>query len=130
MILVGISSFLSFFIIFIPPILGTTCTGLTNELSKMAYTIPDSRSLGTFCQTSSFITELSFLYGCATGLKSSLRLMLCMQMDGLIPLRLEICHPKAFLCFFSTSTSLFSSYWCNVLLMMVGFSSFSLKGDI
>ena len=61
---------------------------------------------------------------------SSSRLMLCMQMDGLIPLRSEICHPKACLCFFSTSISIFSSSLCNVLLIMAGFSSSPSKKDI
>ena len=118
-VLVGINSYLSFFIIVIPLFLETTCMGLTHELSKMAYIIPDSRSFTTSFQTCSFIIELSLLRSCATSLKSSSRLMLCMQMDELIPLRSEICHPKAWLFFFSTSTSLFSSSLHIVPLRMV-----------
>ena len=102
---------------------GTTCTGVTHVLLEMAYIISTSRSFSTSFRTPFFITRLSFLCCCATSLKSSSRLMFCMQMDGLIPLWLEIFLPKACLCFFSTSTSLFSSSLHNVLLMMVGFSS-------
>ena len=90
---------------------------------KKTYIILASRSFNTSFQTFSFITRLSLLCGCVIGLKSFSRFMLWKQMDWTIPLRLEICHPKACLCFFSTSTSLFSSYLCNMLLMVAGFPS-------
>ena len=83
---------LSFFITVILHFLRTTCMGLTHELSKMKYIIPASRSFNTFFQTLFSIIGLSLLFG-------EYRFEVLFKVDyvygWLIPLRSEICHPKA-----------------------------------
>ena len=56
-VLLGINSFFSFLIIVNPPFLGTTCTGLTQGLSEIAYMKPAFSYFSTSFMTTSFITR-------------------------------------------------------------------------
>src|ERR1044072_3341378 len=93
--LVGISSLFSLATTVIPPFLGTTCTGLTHLLSDIGYIIPASRSLIISFLTTSFMVGLSSLWGWTIGLTFCSRRILCIQIEGLIPLMSSIVHPKA-----------------------------------
>ena len=60
-VLVGINSFISFFIIVNPPFFVTTCTGLTQGQFEIAYINPVFSHFSTSFLTTSFITEFSLL---------------------------------------------------------------------
>src|SRR5262249_23213128 len=73
---VGINSFFSLSTTVIPPFLGTTCTGLTHELSEIGYIRPASNNLITSVFTISFMFGFSLLWGCITGwCPSSIRIL-------------------------------------------------------
>src|SRR5262249_45878040 len=103
---VGINSFFSLSTTVIPPFLGTTCTGLTHELSEIGYINPASSNLITSVFTTSFMFGLSLLWGCITGWCPSSIRILYVQKDGFIPFISEIFQEIAPLYFLNTSNSL------------------------
>src|SRR5262249_6426106 len=93
-VFVGINSFFSLSTI-IPPFLGTVCTRLTHELSKIGYIKPALSSLITSVFTTSFMFEFSLLWGCITGWCPSSIRILWVQKDGFIPFMSDIFHAIA-----------------------------------
>src|SRR5262249_26886782 len=94
-VLVGINSFFSLRTTVIPPFLGTTCTGLTHELSEIGYINPASSNLITSIFTTSFMFGLSLFWGCITGWCASSIRILCVQKEGFIPFMSDIFHAIA-----------------------------------
>ena len=97
-VLVGISSLLSFLITIIPPFFGTTCIGLTHALFEIGQIILAFNSFCTSLCTTSCIDGFNLLQGSTIGLYLSSIKILCVQIEGLIPLMSEMVQPKAFLC--------------------------------
>ncbi|KAJ0934730.1 hypothetical protein HanRHA438_Chr03g0110831 [Helianthus annuus] len=100
-VLVGMSSFFSLVTTVIPPFFGTTWTGLTHGLSKMGYISPTSKSLMTFFFTTSYTLGLAHLCGWIAALQSSSIKILCVHMEGLMPLMPISFHAISVLCLFS-----------------------------
>ena len=104
-VLVGINSFFSFMITVKPPLFETTWIGLTQVLFDMAYINPAFSYLRTSFFTASFITGLSLLWCSIEVLEFSSMMILCIKMDGLIPLTISTNEAIASLCFHIISTT-------------------------
>ena len=115
-VLVGINSFFSFLITVNPPFFGTTCTGLTQGLSKIAYMKPAFSHFST-----SFITGFSLLWCSIEVLTFSSNRILCIQIERLIPFKSSIDQAIASLYFLRVSSSFCSSSLVNPTEMIIGF---------
>ena len=124
-VLVGISSFFSFLITLIQPFFGTTCTGLTQGLSDMAYINPAFSHLRTSFFTTSFIIGFNLLYCSIEVLAFSSIRILCIQINGLIPFKSSIDQAMASLCFLRISTTFFFFSTVKFATKISGFDYFS-----
>ena len=104
----------------IPPFFGTHCTGLTHSLSLIGKIIPKSRSFTIYFFTTSIILGFSLRCLSLTGSALTSKMILCMHIEGLIPLISAIDHPKVVLHSVNTSMSCCSWSAINLEEMMAG----------
>ena len=128
-VLIGINSFFSFLITVNPPFLGTTWTGLTQELCDIAYIKAAFNHFSTSFLTTSFITGFSLLWCSIEVFASSFNNNLCMQIEGLIPFRSSIDQAIASLYFLRICSSFCSSISVNVADMITGFPFYCSKKE-
>lgn len=124
---VGINSFFSFWITFIPHLFGTTCTRLTQVLYEIGYIIHALSSLTTSFLTTYFIMGFRCLWSWAICLNFSSIIILCIQYDGIIPSKSDNSQPITYLLLLRIRTNIISCSGERKLLIITDLLPFSCK---